>query len=284
MVLHLIFEMSSMLAEEKDSLWTLKELYEVVSHGEDAHNQFKEDIRNSDSLAAEMVAFSNSKGGRIYFGVSDKGILSGLSREDVGRINQLISNAANQHVRSPITVQTENIKVSERIVIVLTIPEGIDKPYFDHGGVIWLKNGSDKRRVNSKEQLRRLFQEVDLIHADKVPTKAGIEALNTQSFADFLKKVYHENLPKSQSQLLKLLENMNLASGNRLNLTGLLLFGNKPQIYKPECILKAICFPGTTIAGTYLDSQDFEGPLSTIFRDSLAFIMRNLRRIQKRKI
>lgn len=74
-----------------------------------------------------------------------------------------ISCSASQHVRSPITVQTENISVgSKRIVIVLTIPDGIDKPYFDNQGVIWLKSGADKRRIHSKEELRRLFQEVDL--------------------------------------------------------------------------------------------------------------------------
>lgn len=95
-----------------------------------------------------MVAFSNAKGGRILIGVANRGIITGIPRENVDRINQLISNAASQHVRSPITVQTENILMPlGRVVIVLTVPKGIDKPYFDNHGVIWLKNGSDKRRV-----------------------------------------------------------------------------------------------------------------------------------------
>src|SRR6185437_10523177 len=105
-----------------------------------SYNQFKEDMRNSDSLAAEIVAFSNSEGGRILIGVSNRGTLTGLSFDDVTRINQLITNASTQHVRGPVTVQTENIPLGpKRTVIVLTIPEGIDKPYFDHQGVIWLK-------------------------------------------------------------------------------------------------------------------------------------------------
>ncbi len=140
-------------------------------------------MRNGDSLAAEMVAFSNSRGGCIFIGVSNKGELIGLSSKDVDRINQLISNSACQHVRSPITVQTENVSVeSDRVVIVLTIPECIDKPYFDHQSIIWLKSGADKRRIHSKEELRRLFQEVDLLHADEVPTRAGIEAIDHKFF------------------------------------------------------------------------------------------------------
>ncbi len=41
------------------------------------------------------------------------------------------------------------VQPNDRIVIVLQIPKGIDKPYFDKNGVIWLKCGSDKRRVLS---------------------------------------------------------------------------------------------------------------------------------------
>ena len=85
------------------------ELKAIISRGEDSRHQFKEDIRNADSLAAEMVAFSNSSGGIIFIGISNKGELPGLSNKEVDRINQLISNSASQHVKTPITVQTENI-------------------------------------------------------------------------------------------------------------------------------------------------------------------------------
>ena len=64
------------------------------------------------------------------------------------------------------------------MVIVTTIPKGIDKHYFDRGGVIWLKSGADKRRVNSKDKLRRLFKVSDQFNADALPTKAGIDALD----------------------------------------------------------------------------------------------------------
>jgi len=137
-------------------------LKSIAFKGEDSRLQVKKDIRNVDALAAEMVAFSNSEGGRLLIGVTDACELVGVPREDLGRINQLISNAASQHVRSPISPLTENVIVGKgRIVIVVTVRKGIDKPYFDRNGIIWLKNGSDKRRVNSKEELRRLFQMSD---------------------------------------------------------------------------------------------------------------------------
>ena len=39
--------------------------------------------------------------------------------------------------------------------------------------------------MNSKEELRRLFQSVDQFHADELPTKAGIDRLDKLRFRDF---------------------------------------------------------------------------------------------------
>jgi len=50
-----------------------------VSLGEDSRQQFKVDVHNADSLAAEMAAFANSGGGTIFIGVADDGSLLGLS-------------------------------------------------------------------------------------------------------------------------------------------------------------------------------------------------------------
>ena len=64
--------------------------------------------------------------------MTDEGTLPGLDKADVARVNQLISNAASQNVRSPLTVQSANVAVGKgRVVIALTIPKGLDKPYFD---------------------------------------------------------------------------------------------------------------------------------------------------------
>jgi ATP-dependent DNA helicase RecG len=262
---------------------TGKSILTQITLGEDSTHQFKVDVRNGESLAAEMVAFANSGGGTLYIGVADDGSTPGLSVEDVARINQLISNAASQLVRSPLTVQTENVAlVSGRIVILLQVPKGIDRPYFDKNGVIWLKTGADKRRVNSKEELRRLFQMADQFHADELPTKAGIDKLDKLRFRDFLRDVCKQALPEAPAELTRLLQNMNLASDDgNLNLAGVLMFAERPEWIKPQFVLKAIRYPGNQIhVSEYVDAEDFAGPLLKVFNDALAFVMRNLHKTQ----
>lgn len=260
------------------------DLLSQIALGEDSTRQFKADIKNTESLAAEMAAFANTNGGTIFIGVADDGSTPGLTQKDVSRINQLISNAASQGVRSPLAVETENVAVEDdgRLVIVLRVPKGIDKPYFDKNGIIWLKTGSDKRRVNSKEELRRLFQITAQFHADELPTKAGIDKLDKLRFRDFLRDVYEQEYPDSVEERTRLLQNMNLATDDgKLNLGGMLLFAEQPELIMPQFVVKAIRYPGNEIhASDYLDTEDFVGPLPKIFADVLAFIMRNLHKVQ----
>ena len=79
-----------------------RELQQLVKLGEDSGRQFKADVTNPDSLAAELVAFSNSHGGTILIGVADDGTLVGLSPQGVRRSKQLGGNVATQGVRSHI--------------------------------------------------------------------------------------------------------------------------------------------------------------------------------------
>ena len=264
-------------------LMNFAELQEQVSLGEDSSRQFKEKVHNANSLAAEMVAFANGEGGMIFIGVQDNGAICGLSSQEVSDVNQLISNTASQHVRSPLTVQTKNVVLeNSRVVIVLTIPKGIDKPYFDKNGVIWLKSGADKRRIHSKEELRCIFQSVDLLHADELPTKAKIDKIHKLHFPDFLWNAYKLEYPHSTEERLKLLQNMNLATVDGfLNVAGVLLFAERPEWIKPQFVVKGAVCPGNEMCGTqYLDTEDFNGPFLKIFEDAMAFIMRNLHKVQ----
>lgn len=136
--------------------------------------------------------------------------------------------------------------------------------------------------MNSKEELRRVFQDNDQFHADEIPVKVGIEAIDKLRFRDFLKDIYKQRYPRTSKETLQLLQNMNLAADNgKLNLAGLLLFGEHPERIKPQFCIKAVSFPGNSIhVSQYLDTEDFEGPLTKIFDGALSFVLRNLHKIQ----
>lgn len=260
-----------------------EELLAIIARDEDSRHQFKADVNNASSLGAEMVAFSNSAGGLILIGVKNEdGSRSGLTRDDIGRINQIVANAATNNVRPPINPVTENILLPDGLVIVVHIEQGISKPYMDTQGFVWVKNGSDKRRVTAREELQRMFQEAALIHADETPVGGSSVADIDQEFFDaFFEREYGERVEDQDVSRVQLLENMNLAKNGQLNICGTLLFASRPQMRLPVFIVKAVAFPGVDIEDEhYIDSQDINGKLSDVFQKVLGFVLANIRYVQ----
>jgi predicted HTH transcriptional regulator len=109
-----------------------QELYSIIKRGESSKVQFKERMPHHDSLAHELIAFSNSQGGIIIFGVNDKtGELNGLSFAEIQQINQQIVNIASQKVYPPVYLVTETVTLNDNQLIVVNVEEGISKPYKD---------------------------------------------------------------------------------------------------------------------------------------------------------
>ncbi|MDB6372249.1 MULTISPECIES: RNA-binding domain-containing protein [Photorhabdus] len=263
-----------------------QELLAIIARDEDSRHQFKADVNNASSLGAEMVAFSNGTGGLILIGVNNgDGSRSGLTREDIGRINQVIANAATNNVRPPINPVTENIQLPDGLVIAVHIEQGISKPYMDTQGYVWVKNGSDKRRVTAREELQRMFQEAALIHADETPVSGtSVADIDQEFFDSFFEGEYGERVEEQGVSRSQLLENMNLAKNGQLNICGTLLFASRPQIRLPVFIVKAVAFPGVDIEDEhYIDSQDINGKLSDVFQKVLGFVLANIRHIQNKQ-
>ncbi|ELO0960595.1 putative DNA binding domain-containing protein [Pseudomonas aeruginosa] len=258
------------------------ELIDILSRGEDSRHQFKADVTNADALAGEIVAFSNTAGGRIFIGVNDDGSVRGLSGADVARLNQLVANAASQNVRPAVNPLTDNVPHPAGTVMVVSIPEGISKPYMDRNGAIWVKSGPDKRRATSREELQRLFQQAGLVHADETPV-AGLGAgdVDMSYFEAFFEQQFGEPLAQHQQPLPQLLTNMNLLNQGQLNVAGALLFAKAPHYALPAFIVKAVAFVGNEIEDErYIDSRDITGKLADVFQQTLGFISANTRALQ----
>ena len=258
------------------------DLLDVLARGEDSRHQFKRDAANADGLAAELAAFANCGGGVLFLGVADDGGVAGLDVADVRRLNQLLSNAASHNVRPPIHPATKNVQTARGLVMVVTVPDGLSKPYLDNQGRIWVKSGADKRHVTAREEIQRLFQRSGLIYADVVPVAGtSVDDLDEKTLATYFNRRHGQSSEFAGQPLPQLLQNLGLGDGGELNLAGLLLFGKRPQRFRPAFEVKAVAFPGTVLHDIrYLDSEDIGGTLFEQYQRSFAFIKRNLHHVQ----
>ena len=258
---------------------TVSELHEIISRGEDSKTQFKRQFNSIDALTVEIAAMLNSDGGQIFVGVSDSGKIIGV--EDVHKLNQWISNACSQKMEPPASVITENLRINDKLVVVISVPLGTDKPYAVNKTEFWIKVGADKRRA-TREELRRLMQASGAFYADEMPlAHTNLDDFDRFRFKYFYEQQYGQEIESSDVSTERILSNLKLLKSPHLTLAGLLLFGKEPQRIRPQFMVKAVAFIGNSLGGTeYLDSEDINLTLSEQFKNTMGFLKRNLRKRQ----
>ncbi|MDI3504891.1 MAG: ATP-dependent helicase RecG, partial [Bacteroidota bacterium] len=264
------------------------ELIDIIGAGETSKVQFKRELDNRDNVAAELIAFSNSKGGMLLFGVEDKtGEFVGLEYDAIQRTSNTVSNIANEFVKPTVYITTEVVTVDvsdedKKSILVVHVDEGVSKPYKDRNGAIWIKQGSDKRRVTDNNEQIRLFQQSGSLYVDEMiipnTSEADVDKTKVEKYIKLIQKADSEEKIEIDE---KLLTSLNIMKDNKLTLAGLEFFANNPQKYRPAFCVKAISFFGNSISeSSYRDSKDIEGTIPEMFDQTMAFLSANLRSVQ----
>jgi predicted HTH transcriptional regulator len=286
---------------------TLSELKQIISQGETSLVQFKERITDAYKVGTELVAFSNSKGGVLIIGVDDKsGKINGLSFDELQFANNLLINAASENVKPSIVLLTETVATEEGNVLTVRIKEGVDKPYKDNKGIIWIKNGSDKRKVFANSELASIMQSCGALAADtRVVNECNLKDLDATRLKNYLMERFPNKflsfgfnekedmtLEEAVSNVIphitveQLLKNLKFINNEgKVTLGALLLFGKHPRRFNSLLTVLCISFVGNSVASNSFRDQELQidGCLAEQYEKVVTFIKRNLRNIQVEK-
>ena len=263
---------------------TQEELYGMIRCGETSRVQFKRQFTTQKQIAEEMVAFANSEGGVILFGVEDKtGEVIGLDYGDIQKATRELGNTANEHVRPTIYIHTDVMELGGKKILIVEVLRGRNKPYKDLSGSIWVKQGADKRRVTENSEILGLFQDAGEFYADEMGVEGTSEDdIDTKALDRFFENVYHKSLKDFGVPKAKLLKNLHITDDRgRLTRAGLLFFGEHPQWHEHVFVIRAVRFYGNSIAGTeYRDSRDIDGTIPEMFEQGMMWLKSCLYRPQ----
>lgn len=149
----------------------LVELNELIENGENDRVEFKRKFSSTEKIAKEMIAFANSKGGKILFGIDDDKTVKGVESEK-GEL-ELISTAARFYCEPEIEFTTEIILYKNKDIVVVDIKESNTKPHRlisdkeDEEQKVYVRF-KDKSILASKETIRILRNSNDDAPALKV--------------------------------------------------------------------------------------------------------------------
>ncbi len=104
------------------------ELYDLIDSVEGADVEFKRQFSSPEKIAREIIAFANTRGGYLLFGVDDDGTVVGV-RSEKSELEE-IEHAARWMIEPPVDIITENVHAGKGFYIVLVrVPESTAKPH-----------------------------------------------------------------------------------------------------------------------------------------------------------
>lgn len=263
------------------------ELLKLIQGAENSKVQFKVGLskKSSEDIAAEIVAMSNHEGGHIIIGVHDKtGDIIGLTFEELEESNNFLFNWATNNVKPPVNLYTESVDVEGKKILVVEVPKEIDRPYCDNKMVYWIKSTANKRRV-SPEELKRMFQAAGKVYAERAVLDRPVgDYIDSKTFKVFYESKYNEAVSDEGDEMLRLLENVELAKDGYFTVAGALLFGKNGQVLMPDFYITAIHFwEDAFVVDDYRSSENFYGNILELYNRSFDFIWSKLNRLQNEK-
>lgn len=138
------------------------ELKELIEEGENLHCEFKRKFSSHEKIAREMIAFANTKGGYLLFGVDDNKDVVGVESEKSE--SELIKDAATNFCEPPLDFNIDYIDMNGKEVVIVEVPESNKKPHrlqdyknvFDINNAVVTIRVKDKSVQASKEMVRIL--------------------------------------------------------------------------------------------------------------------------------
>ena len=139
-----------------------KQLVDLIGEGENIQCEFKRHFTTPEKIAKEMIAFANTKGGYILFGIDDDRTIIGVESEKSEA--EMIEDAAENYCEPPVKYKLNYIAYKGKEIVAVTIPESMIKPHrlqdyrteFDINKAVVMIRVNDKSLKASKEMVRIL--------------------------------------------------------------------------------------------------------------------------------
>ena len=286
----------------------MDDILKQIKAGEVSGVQFKERILDKYDIACELVAFSNSHGGKLVVGIKDKtGETNALSYSEVQETTNLLSDIASENVVPSILIKIDTVEVEDGNLVVATVKEGLNKPYHDNKGIVWVKNGADKRKVFDNAELAEMMTDCGSFAPDEAGVRdATVNDLDATTIKQFLGNRFERVLEKkgltgdafNEASLdmicsaiakghdcEKILRNLRfIRPDGTLTVAAMLLFGKYTQRWMPMMTAKCICFAGNSVGSKVfrdkVNDADMEGNLLHQYDTIMDFFTRNLHNVQ----
>jgi len=251
---------------------TLKDL---LKEGESETVEFKPSLSQMDKITESISAFSNTKGGTVVIGVSDKGEVLGV---DIGK--NTIESLANQIKQNTDPMAYPSIRVDEidkKQVVIIEVVEGKQKPVLAFGRA-YRRVGKSNQKLGF-EGIRALALETSKVYWDeRFCEAASLDDIDEKKVRWFLKRAKYERRLdlNPEAGLREALEKLELLREGKLINAAILLFGKNPQRFVIQSETRCARFKGTKPL-EFIDMKVFGGNIIDQRDDAVEFVKEHIK-------
>lgn len=238
--------------------------------------ELKRTIPANDQIIRTAIGFCNLYGGRLVLGVDDTRRITGVAEQEIEKQMEYLHKSIYEACSPPILPTIYSQRIGDKLLLVIEISEGMNKPYFKTSegisGGTYVRIGRSTVRANA-EMIEELKWQSRGRSYDQLPLyQSSIADLDRDSIGEFLRSKPGKTNIRVSDQVLR---GYNLISKEQsrecATIGGMLLFGKEPQSFLSEAFVIASHFSGKS--GRHaLAAKDCAGTLFSQFEDAFSFI------------
>ena len=104
-----------------------RQLVNIIDEGENLYIEFKQRFSSHEKIAKEIIAFANTSGGKIIFGVNDNKSVCGVYSEK--ETAELIQETCKNFIEPPVEPLLEFLEFDGKEIVILTVEASDNKPH-----------------------------------------------------------------------------------------------------------------------------------------------------------
>jgi len=252
---------------------TPSELRKIVARGETETLELKATMPAQQTIAKHVCGFLNAQGGRLLIGVAEQGHVVGLHNAE--RVAEELRHDLMAAISPPALWTVERVEVGDEEIVLIQVPEGMDKPYVVDGAIHLRRGGATvpasrseisalilKRASASERWERQTVIGADLSDLDEQliceTARVGVESGAWQGDPE-----------KAESFLVSL----GLTSNGAVTNAAVLLFGKQTTRFLPQARSRLVVMPEGKAGGRYSLDRTFDACLLKV-TEKIAEVLR----------
>jgi ATP-dependent DNA helicase RecG len=251
-------------------------LSQLLARCESAQVEFKAGAGKESHVEEAACAFLNARGGSVVLGVRDDGRLVGVpdAEEKAQAVRQRLLKGISPPAPLSVTVES----VEGKNLIVIDVPQGLEKPYVCGGRIMVRRGDATVSAVASEISSLIGLRAHSEARWERLPAlgveENDLDTLLVRNVAETIKERRGYAIDPGKKPR-KVLDRLGLVQSGLFTNAGLVLFGRDPAEWYPQTRVRAARFRGSDPA-EFIDNRVFAGSLFSLVETLSSFVQSHI--------